>query len=61
MSNRYGSIASIMAMLDARHTISDLNQALSDLKAMYEDRNITEYQYKNIKTLLEDKIRDSGS
>ena len=59
MSNRYSSIASIMAMLDERHTSSDLYQAMSDLKAMYEDGNIKEYQYKNMKALLEDKIRDT--
>lgn len=57
MSNRYSSIASIMAMLDERHTSSDLHQAMSDLKAMYEDGNIRKYQYESIKALLEDKIR----
>jgi len=58
MSNKYSSIASIMAMLEARHTLSDINQAISDLNAMYEDKNISEYQYRNIKALLEDKIKD---
>ena len=46
-----------MAMLDERHTSSDLHQAMSDLKAMYEDGNIRKYQYESIKALLEDKIR----
>ena len=58
MSNRYSSIASIMAMLKARHTSSDFNQAMSALKAMYEDGNINGYQYKSMKALLKDKIRD---
>lgn len=39
-------------------TVGEVNQALGALKAMYEDGNISEYQYKNVKALLEDTLRD---
>lgn len=57
MSNRFSSLASIDAMLDAGiYNSQDIYQALSDLKAMYDSGNITEYQYKNFKSLLEAKL-----
>lgn len=52
----YSSIESIMTMLDrGNYSKSDINQALSDLNIMYEAGHISEYQYKNIKSLLEAK------
>ena len=57
MSNTYTSIASIMALLDGKYTLSTLTQALADLSAMFEGKNISEYQYKNAKALIEDKIK----
>jgi hypothetical protein len=57
MSNTYSSIASILSMLEQKHTRGDLIQALADLTAMFEDGHISEYQYKNIKSLLEAKLK----
>ncbi len=51
----YSSVASIMAMLEnGRYTREDIQQALNDLNAM--KNNISEYQYKNVKALLEAKL-----
>lgn len=36
----------------------ELCQALNDLEAMYNRGEISEYQYKNTKKLLEDKMSD---
>ena len=51
----YSSIESINEMLSGKHTIGDINQALADLEAMYERKSINEYQFKNMKALLEAK------
>lgn len=53
---RYSSIESINTMLRlGNYTSEDINQALADLEAMYERKSINEYQYKNMKALLEAK------
>ena len=57
MSNTYSSISSILTMLERKYTEADLVQALADLTAMYEEGNITEYQYNNIKSLINSKLR----
>ena len=44
-------------MLERKYTEADLVQALADLTAMYEEGNITEYQYNNIKSLINSKLR----
>ncbi|MBQ9844023.1 MAG: hypothetical protein IJO31_07715 [Oscillospiraceae bacterium] len=55
MSQRYSSVASIMAMLDSgRYSQSDITQALADLEAM--KKSISSYQYESIKSLLEAKL-----
>ena len=55
MSQMHYSIASIMAMLDnGKYSKSDITQALADLEAIKD--NISSYQYKNIKALLEAKL-----
>lgn len=52
----YSSLSAIETMLElGNYSTSDINQALADLEAMYEDKNISEYQYKNMKALLEAK------
>ena len=56
MSNTYSSLASIDALLDRKYSTSDIRQAMNDLQAMYDDRNINEYQYKNYKALLTAKL-----
>jgi len=56
MSNTYSSLASIDALLARDYKTTEITQALADLKAMYSDGNISEYQYKNYKTLLEQKL-----
>lgn len=38
-------------------TKEELNEAISSLKAMYEDGNITRQTYINTLSLLEDKLR----
>ena len=49
------SIESIQAMLDrGRYTKADIQQALADLEAMRP--NISDYQYRNMKALLEAKL-----
>lgn len=58
MSNTYTSIASIMDLVERTHSLAELTQALADLSAMFEEENISEYQYKNVKKLIEDKIKD---
>lgn len=57
MSNTYTSIASIMDLVERTHSLAELTQALADLSAMFEEENISEYQYKNVKKLIEDKIK----
>lgn len=52
----YSSLASIDALLDRKYTSADIQQALADLKAMYEAKNIKEHQYTAYKRLLEDKL-----
>lgn len=52
----YSSLASIEAMLEGSYTSNDIKQALADLNAMYERGSITEYQYKNMKALLDAKL-----
>ena len=55
VSQMHSSIASILSMLDrGNYTKSDVTQALADLEAMKE--NISSYQYKNVKALLEAKL-----
>ena len=55
MSQMHSSIASIMSMLEREnYTKDDVRQALADLDAM--KKNIRNYQYKNIKALLEAKL-----
>lgn len=55
MSQMHSTVESIMQMLDrGRYTKEDIKQALADLNAMKE--NISEYIYKNVKKLLEDKL-----
>ncbi len=52
----FSSIESIMTMLErGNYTRSDINQALSDLETMYRAGSISDYQYKNVKALLEAK------
>jgi hypothetical protein len=54
MSQMHYSLESIITMLEGRYTKEDIKQALADLEAMRS--NIGDYQYKNIKALLEDKL-----
>lgn len=52
----YSSIESIMAMFEREnYTRPDINQALSDLETMCRAGSISDYQYKNVKALLEAK------
>jgi len=52
----YSSIEAINTMLQlGKYTSGDINQALADLEAMYERGSINEYQFKNMKSLLESK------
>lgn len=39
-------------------TKGEIIDALGALDAMYEDKNITDYQYKNAIKLLQDKLKD---
>lgn len=39
-------------------TKGEINEALGALKAMYDDGNIKEYQFKSAVALLEDKLND---
>ena len=55
MSNRYSSIESINRMLAGKYSKEDIAQALADLTAMYEADNISEYQYKSMKALIQAK------
>ena len=57
MSNTYTSIASIIDLVGRTHTLAELTQALADLSAMFEEKNISEYQYENVKKLIEEKIK----
>lgn len=52
----YTSLSSIEALLERSHTSAEIQQALADLKAMYQAGNITENQYKSFKKLLEDNL-----
>ena len=55
MSQMHHSSESIQAMLDrGRYTKADIQQALADLEAMRP--NISDYQYRNMKALLEAKL-----
>lgn len=55
MSQLHHSTESILAMLErGRYTRSDIMQALADLEAMRP--HISDYVYKSIKKLLEDKL-----
>jgi len=37
-------------------TSGEVNQALGELRAMYDDGNISDYQYKSVKAYLEGKL-----
>lgn len=52
----YSSLATIEALLEGSYSSNEIKQALADLEAMYKRGSINEYQYKNMKALLEDKL-----
>lgn len=55
----YSKFGSIDLIMNYNFTSAgEVNQALGELKAMYEDGNISEYQYKNVKAYLEGKLDD---
>ena len=54
MSQMYHSIDSILTMLDRKHDITDIKQALADLEAM--KGSIKKSTYEGVKALLEDKL-----
>lgn len=54
--SKFGSTAVIMEYNFT--TEGEVTQALGDLKAMYEDGNISDYTYKNVKAYLEDKLEE---
>ena len=55
MSQLHSTLESIQVMLDrGRYTTADIQQALADLEAMRP--NISDYQYRNMKALLEAKL-----
>lgn len=53
MNTNFSSLSSIQEY--NFKTIGEINDALGSLEAMYTAKNISEYQYKNMKRLLEDK------
>lgn len=54
--SKFGSTSVIMEY-DFK-TEGEVTQALGDLEAMYEDGNISEYLYKNVRAYLEDKLKE---
>ena len=55
MSQLHSTLERIQVMLDrSRYTTADIQQALADLEAMRP--NISDYQYRNMKALLEAKL-----
>ncbi len=53
----YSKFSSTAAIMEYKfQTEGEVTQALRELKAMYEDRNISEYTYKSVKAYLEDKL-----
>ena len=54
MSQMYFSVESILEMLDRKHNIADIKQALADLEAM--KKSIKTSTYESVKALLEDKL-----
>ena len=55
MSELHSTLERIQVMLDrSRYTTADIQQALADLEAMRP--NISDYQYRNMKALLEAKL-----
>ncbi len=52
--SKFGSLDLIMNY-DFR-TSGEVNQALGELRAMYDDGNISDYQYKSVKAYLEGKL-----
>lgn len=54
--SKFGSISIIMNY-DFR-TAGEVNQALNELKAMYDDGNISDRQYRDVRAYLEAKLDD---
>lgn len=54
--SKFGSTSVIMEYNFT--TEGEVTQALGDLKAMYDDRNISKYTYENVKAYLEDKLEE---
>ena len=54
MSQKYNSVNSILEMLDQKHSLVDIIQALNDLEAM--KYNIKQYTYEHMKKLLQDQL-----
>lgn len=55
---QYSSIHMILQLLERTdYTKDDICAAINCLDAMYENKSVNEYQYKNIRKLLEDNLK----